>query len=375
MLATLKARLKPTKSQERQFIKFANTARFIYNYTLNLKIVGYKNGEFQSLSDLSREVNIFKYSKGNEWVKETPSSILVQSIRDMLTAFSQFYKRGYKGFPKFKKKSKSKLSFYQRADILRRIDSKHIKITGIKKPVKVNRDIGIVKYQNPRVTYDNKYWYLTFSYETEELNLTDLEGIIGVDLGVRKLAVTSEGKIYKNINETDRVKMLERRKSRLQRKLSKKYQLNKQGNKFIKTNNIIKLEQQIRLIDRRLKNIRETYIHTITNDLVKTKPSIIVIEDLNVSQMLKNKYLSKSIKDCCFYKFRSFLEYKCKYYGIRLIVADRYYASSKTCSKCNSINIHLGSSEVYVCPHCGNMIDRDLNAAINLRNYGLSMIA
>lgn len=375
MKATLKVRLKPTKSQEQQFISFANAARFVYNYSLGLKIKMYEEGEVLYLADLMREIRLFKYADGNEWLREVPEAIQKQSVKDMLTAFTQFYKRGCKGFPKFKKKEKTKLSFYQRTDCLRRVDSKHIKLTGIKDPVRVNRDIGKVNYQNPRIAYDNKYWYLTFSYEIEELNSLDLDVVIGVDLGVRKLAVTSEGRIYKNINETDRVKMLERRKARLQRKLSKKYQINKRENKLIKTNNILKLEQQIRLIDRRLKNIRETHIHTITNDLVKTKPSIIVIEDLNVSQMLKDKYLSKSIKDCCFYKFRSFLEYKCRYYGIRLTVADRYYASSKICSVCNSINTHLGSNEIYICPHCGRVIDRDLNAAINLRNYGLSLIA
>ena len=170
------------------------------------------------------------------------------------------------------------------------------------------------------------------------MGLPDLNGVLGVDLGVRKLAVTSDGTVYKNINENSRVKMLEKRKVRLQRKLSKKYQINKQGNKFIKTSNIIKLEQQIKLVDRRLKNIRETYIHTVTSDLVKTKPSMIVVEDLDISQMLKNKYLSKSIKDCCFYKFRIFLEYKCRYVGIRFVIADRYYASSKLCSSCGSTN-------------------------------------
>ena len=374
MKATVKVRLIPNKTQERLFIKFANAARFVYNYTLNLKNLGYADGEYLNLSDLMREMRLYKYTEGNEWLLEVPEAVQKQAVKDMLMAFSQFYKRGYKGFPKFKKKGRAKLSFYQRTDNLRRIDSRHIKLTGIKTPVKVNEDIGVVNYQNPRVTFDNKYWYLTFSCDVEELGLPDLNGVLGVDLGVRKLAVTSDGTVYKNINENYRVKMLEKRKVRLQRKLSKKYQINKQGNKFIKTNNIIKLEQQIKLVDRRLKNIRETYIHTVTSDLVKTKPSMVVVEDLDISQMLKNKYLSKSIKDCCFYKFRIFLEYKCRYAGIRFVVVNRYYASSKLCSSCGSTNNYLGSGETYVCPNCGKVFDRDLNAAINLKNYGSSMI-
>ena len=374
MKATLKVRLMPNKEQEKKFIEFANAARFVYNYSLGLKVSEYTtNGISLSLADLLREVRLFKYS--NEWLLQVPEAIQKQAIKDMLTAFNQYYKRGCKGFPKFKKKGKTKLSFYQRTDNLRRVDSSHIKLTGIKKPVKVNKDIGVINYQNPRVTYDSKYWYLTFSYDVAEQNLPDLKGVIGVDLGVRKLATTSDGVVYNNINNIKSILVLEERRKRLQRKLSKKYYKNKQRNKFVKTNNIIKLEQQIRLIDRKLKNIRETYIHTITNELVKAKPQTIVIEDLDVSEMLKNRYLSKSIKECYFYKFRVFLDYKCRFYGINLVIADRYYASSKTCSSCGYINRYLGSSELYVCPNCGKVMDRDINAAINLRNYGLSLIA
>lgn len=366
-----KVRLLPNKEQEYLFRKFSNVARFVYNFALSLKLEGYKAGVQMKLSDLLHELQEFKYSEGNEWLLEVPEAVQKQAIKDMLSAFSMFYKRGYTGFPKFKKKGKSRLSFYQRTDNLRRVGERHVKLTGIKDPVRVNSSIVVANYQNPRVSYDGKYWYLTFSYEVEESEPIINDRVVGLDLGVRKLATCSDGWYYENINDSICIRKLESRKSRLQRKLSKKYQCNKQGNKFTKTNNITKIEEQMRLIDRRLKNIRETYIHEVTSYLVKTKPSMIVIEDLDVSDMLKNKYLSKSIKDCSFYKIRTFLQYKCQLYGIKLVIADRYYASSKICSSCGNVHNSLGSSEMYVCPVCGNTIDRDLNASYNLRNYGL----
>lgn len=342
---------------------------------MGLKIEKYRAGVQMNLSDLLHELQEFKYSEGNEWLLEVPEAVQKQAVKDMLSAFSMFYKRGYKGFPKFKKKGKSRLSFYQRTDKLRKVGERHVKITGIKDPVKINNNMMVANYQNPRVSFDGKYWYLTFSYEVEECEPITDGRVVGLDLGIRKLATCSDGWYYENINNNTQIRKLESRKARLQRKLSKKYQCNKQGNKFIKTNNILKLEKQIRLIDRRLKNIRETYIHEITSYLVKTKPSMIVIEDLNVSSMLKNKYLSKSIKDCSFFKIRTFLQYKFQLYGIKLIVADRYYPSSKICSSCGSLYKNLGSSEMYVCPVCGKAIDRDLNASYNLRNYGLHLSA
>lgn len=190
---------------------------------------------------------------------------------------------------------------------------------------------------NPRVSFDGKFWYFSFSYEIPDADLTinqENKNITGVDLGIKSLAVTSGGVIYKNINKSKRVKQLEKRKRHLQRKLSRKYQMNKEDSNFVKTNNIIKLEQEIRLIDRKLKNIRNTYIHQVTYDLVKTKPACIVIEDLNVKGMMKNKHLSKAIQQQEFYKFRQYISYKCQGYGVRLVVANRFYPSSKTCSCC-----------------------------------------
>lgn len=217
-----------------------------------------------------------------------------------------------------------------------------------------------------------KFWYLSYCYEIEESELKTDGDILGIDLGVKNLAVVSDGTVYKNINKSKRVKRLKKRKKYLQRQLSKKYEMNKVGQKYVKTNNIKKLEYKIKMIDRKLKNIRNTYIHTITYQLVM-RAKLLCIEDLNVSSMLKNKYLSKSIQEQEFYKFRQYLTYKCKAYGVALVIADRFYPSTKIMSCCGYKFKYVSLSQrTLTCPCCNKSIDRDLNAAINLRNYALS---
>lgn len=179
MKISQKVRLIPNKEQEYLFIKFSNVARFVYNFALDLKIEKYRAGVQMNLSDLLHELQEFKYSEDNEWLLEVPEAVQKQAVKDMLSAFSMFYKRGYKGFPRFKKKGKSRLSFYQRTDKLRKVGERHVKITGIKDPVKVNSNMVVANYQNPRVSFDGKYWYLTFSYEVEECKpITDGRGAV-----------------------------------------------------------------------------------------------------------------------------------------------------------------------------------------------------
>ena len=179
-------------------------------------------------------------------------------------------------------------------------------------------------------------------------------------------------KPIKNINKTKRVKRLKKRLKRLQRQVSRKYEANKQGNKFVKTNNIIKLEKRIKLLHRKLSNIRNNHIHQATNKIIKLKPYRVVMEDLNVKGMMKNKHLSKAIQEQGFYEFIRQMKYKCEFNGIQFIQADRYFPSSKLCSCCGKIKHDLKLKDrIYKCD-CGNIIDRDLNASINLSNYGLA---
>lgn len=377
MYLTHRQRLYPTESQKELFKQFANTARWVYNESLAYKKEVYEcTGDSCSVQDLIEHIQELKYTREYSWIKDTPEAITKQAIKELDIAYKNFFKRGNKGFPRFKSKRHAKLSFYQRIDNLKskQINGvNYIKITGIKEWVKGQEQLRTDKPKNPRVVYDNKYWYLTYSYEVETEPKSTSTEVIGVDLGIKNLAITSNNKVYKNINKISRIKKLERRLRRLQIKVSKKYEMNKQGNKFIKTNNILKLEQQISLLHRTLHNIRNTYLHEVTKDLVRTKPSIICIEDLNVRGMMKNRHLSKAIANQGFNQFRQYLTYKCQLNGIELVVADRYYPSSKVLSCCGYKLEKLSlSTRTITCPNCHTTIDRDLNAAINLKNYAMT---
>ena len=189
-------------------------------------------------------------------------------------------------------------------------------------------------------------------------------------LSLKDLATCSNGMKFKNINKTKAVKKLEKRLRRLQRRVSRKYLKNKKGGKFAKTCNIIKIEKDIRLLHRRLANIRSNHNHQATNAIVKTKPSRVVMETLNIKGMMKNKHLSKAIAQQCLYEFKRQMQYKCAFKGIEFVEADKWYPSSKTCSECGQIKTRLSLSErTYICEGCSSVIDRDFNASINLSRY------
>ena len=299
------------------------------------------------------------------------NNVAKQAVKDGCDAYKRFFK-GLSDKPQFKSRRKSKKSFYNDNCKLK---VKYGKFINIEKVgwIKTNEQIPIgVKYSNPRISYDNKYWYISVGIEEEEIQekLTDVS--LGIDLGLKELAVCSNGKVYKNINKSYVVRKIEKRLKRLQKQVSRKYEQNKKGKEYVKTKNIIKLEKQIQQVHRRLANIRNNYLHQTTTNIVKTKPYRVVIEDLAVSNMMKNKHLSNAIRKQGFYEFRRQLEYKCKFRGIELVVADRFYPSSKTCSQCGKIKKDLKLKDrVYKCS-CGLNIDRDLNASINLSKYKLA---
>ena len=205
----------------------------------------------------------------------------------------------------------------------------------------------------------------------KNLNTQKLSGeVIGIDLGIKELAVCSDGQVFRNINKTSKVKKIEKRLHRLQRKVSRKYEMNKEGSRFVKTSNLIKIEKQIQRLHRRVTNIRDNHIHQATNAIVKTKPSKVVMEDLNVSGMMKNRHLSKAVANQKLYEFIRQMKYKCEKYGIEFIQVDRFYPSSKTCSSCGTSKKDLKLSDrTYKC-ECGLEMDRDVNASLNLAAYG-----
>ena len=374
MKKSLKIRLLPTEQQELLMLKSIGCSRFAYNWALNRCNELYEQGIKYNMSNIRKEFTQLKKQEEFKWLNEVSNTTMVEAMRNLDKAFKTFFKTK-KGYPKFKSKRKSKQSFYVRYDNL--YFKKGIcnieKVGKIK--FKTNYNIPNCKYSNPYCSYDGKYWYLSFGVEVEENQTTlnkDLS--IGIDLGIKDLAIVNcLDKPIRNINKTKRVKVLKKRLRRLQRQVSRKYEANKQGNKFVKTNNIIKLEKQIKLLHRKLSNIRNNHIHQATNKIIKLKPYRVVMEDLNVKGMMKNKHLSEKISEQCFYEFIRQMKYKCEFNGIQFVQADRFYPSSKTCSCCGNIKNDLKLKDrIYKCDKCGLVIDRDKNASINLGNYELA---
>lgn len=369
-MITKKVRLKPTKQQELKLYKSSGTARFIYNWTLAKQQENYRQGnKFIQDSVLRKEITQLKKTEEFKWLSEVSNNIPKQAVKDACNAYKRFFKK-QSSFPRFKSKKKTRPSFYN--------DSQKLKV---KENLVLLEKVGWVrtseqlptntKYYNPRITFDGKYWYISVSIEGENRYEELTNESLGIDLGIKELAVCSDGTIYGNINKTIKVKKLEKRLRRLQRKVSRKYQKNKEGSTFVKTCNIVKLEKQIKLLQRRLSNIRKNYLHQTTTSIVKTKPRRIVIEDLNVNGMMKNRHLAKAVQKQGFYEFRRQLEYKTKRKGIELVIANRFFPSSKTCSNCGKVYKNLKLSDRILKCDCGFSIDRDLNASINLANYNI----
>ena len=368
MILAKKVRLYPSEIQEQKLWQSVGTARFIYNWTLAKQEENYKNGgKFISDGVLRKEITQLKKNELS-WLNEVSNNIAKQAVKDACDAYKKFFK-GLSDKPRFKTKKRSKKSFYNDNVKLNVKDNKLVNIEKIGW-IKTNEQLPIgVKYSNPRISYDNKYWYISVGIEQEENQeeLTDIS--LGIDLGLKDLAICSDGTVYKNINKTYMVRKIEKRLKRLQKQVNRKYEKNKKGKEYVKTKNIIKLEKQIQQVHRRLANIRNNYLHQTTTNIVKTKPYRVVIEDLAVSDMMKNKHLSDAIRKQGFSEFRRQLEYKCNFRGIKLVVADRFYPSSKSCSQCGKIKKDLKLKDrVYKCS-CGLNIDRDLNASINLSKY------
>lgn len=368
MILAKKVRLIPTEEQEHLLWKSVGTARFIYNLTLARQEENHKvGGKFISNNDIRKEITVRKKEELN-WLNEVSNNVAKQAVKDACNAYSRFFK-GLAGKPKFKKRKKARPSFYNDTSKLR-VKEKLVLIEKVGW-VKTSEQVPMgIKYVNPRVSYDGKYWYLSVGVEVDppEIELTDES--IGIDVGIKDLAVCSNGMVFKNINKTRTVRKLEKRLRRLQRQVSRKYEMNKEGKKFVKTNNIKKLEKEIRLLHRRLSNIRNNHIHQATTKIAKTKPSRVVMETLNIKGMMRNRHLAKAIGQQGLYEFKRQMKYKSEYYGIDFIEADRWYSSSKTCSTCNHVKEKLTLSErLYRCEKCGIEIDRDLNASINLSKY------
>lgn len=389
MLITKKIRLKPTTEQEILFRKSAGVSRWAYNFFLGENERIYReyidNGKIgkKSISegDVRKYINNVLKPTTHSWLKEVGSNVMKQGVKDASLALQRYFK-GLSGKPKFKSKHKDRPSFYVNYESLSRKQGgfQGEKIGFVKTSEVLPKLNKNEKYSNPRITFNGKYWYLSVGYEVQENTVELTDESLGIDLGVKDLAICSNGKVYKNINKTQRVKKLEKKLKREQRKLSRKIENNIQSYKSNRNpiykrplkecQNVQKQNRLIRNIHRKLANIRQNYLHQTTTEIVKTKPSRIVMESLNVSGMMKNKHLSKAIQQQKFYEFKRQIEYKSKLNGIEFIQVDKFYPSSKTCSCCGNIKKDLKLSDrMYKCDVCGLVIDRDYNASINLANY------
>ena len=382
MLKSFKVMLVPNKRQRTRLFQFAGTARFAYNWTLRKEIDAYDAGEnFISNNDLRKEFTILRNSVEYQWLKTISNNVPKQAIKDCVDAYTNFFK-GLSGRPRFKSKHRGDFSFYQDTDKIR-ITATHVKLEAIATSKKRNKQklnwfrlaehgripIG-VKYQQPRITFDGLNWWLSVAVEFEA-EKSELSGeVVGIDLGIKSLASCSDGTTYPNINKTKTIRRLKKKQRRLQRSVSRKYIMNKKGERYSKTRNIIKSEKKLLRVHHRLANIRQNYRHQITSGLIKREPSVIVLEDLNIRGMMKNRHLSKAVQEQGFYEFRRQIEYKAAWAGLRVVIADRYYPSSKKCIACGHVKKNLRLSErIYHCENCDNKIDRDLQAAINLKRY------
>lgn len=214
---------------------------------------------------------------------------------------------------------------------------------------------------------------LGFAMERENQAPALTDQTMGIDLGIKDLAIAElngEKIVFYNINKSKKIRYLKNQRKHTERSISRKYEANRVGNKYFKTNNIIREEDKLRKLHARIANIRHNYIHQATHTLISKLPKRVVMEDLCVKDMLKDRHLSKYIHEQCFYEFIRQMEYKCEWNGIEFVQVDRYYPSSKTCSQCGHIKKNLKLSDrTYVCDECGLVIDRDYNAAINLSKY------
>lgn len=375
MIRTKKVRLIPDKEQERKLFESANIARWAYNWTLKMQIYNYRFHK-KILRDNELRKHITKMKKRNKysWLNNVSNNIPKQAVKDACKAYKNWLvgvgKNGYKtGRPRFKKKNKTKLSFYN--DNVRLLVKKKTVLLEKIGWVKTSEQLPVgVKYYNPRITFDGKYWYISIGLEIDHPKSILCTEVLGIDLGIKNLAVVSDGRIFPNINKTKTVKNIEKRLRRLQRSVARKYLMNKEGNRFVKTCNIYRLEKKIRLLYRRLSNIRTNHIHHLTTDIVKTKPCKVVIESLNIKEMMKNRYLAKSIAEQKFFEIKRQLIYKCEELGIKLVEADRFYPSSKICNRCKYKKTDFKLSErIFYCEKCGYSADRDYNASLNLADY------
>ena len=377
MLRSFKTELKPTREQAIKFNQTIGVCRFVYNLYVATNVVNYKaTGKFTSAYTFSKWLNN-SYLPANPdkvWVKSVSSKAVSKAIMDGETAFKNFFKK-IGGFPRFKKKRDQgcKCNFVRNHETDLTVDRHRIKIPTFGY-VRLKEYGYIPPGSKPSsVTVSRKagrYFISALVNVERPIQVNDNQGI-GVDLGLKTFAVTSDNLKVKNVNRGKRVRRLEKKLKREQRRLSRKLENKKRRGEKLSTYSA-NVDKQVKIVQKvhlKLANIRTDHVQKTVSELVKTKPAFIVIEDLNVRGLMKNWHLSRVVAQQNFFNFRVKLTTKCRWLGIELRVADQWFPSSKTCSGCGFVKKDLKLSDrTFVCPRCGLTVDRDLNAAINLRD-------
>ena len=384
MLKSFKTEINPTEEQKARIRRTIGTCRYVYNFYLGHNKALHDNSEkFMTGKSFSLWLNN-EYIPDNPdktWIREVYSKAVKKSIEDGCTAFTRFFKH-QSDFPKFKKKGKSdvKMYFVRNNPKDCQCERHRLKIPTLgwvrikeKGYIPTTKDGYMIR--SGTVSVKAGRFYVSVLVEIPDVNIDNNsnEGI-GIDLGLKDLAIVSNGKTYRNINKSAGLKKLEKQLIREQRSLSRKYENLKKGESTQRAN-IQKQRLKVQKLHHKMDNIRTDYINKTIAEIVKTKPSYITIEDLNVKGMMKNRCLSKAVASQKFYEFRTRLKAKCDENGIELRVADRFYPSSKTCHHCGSVRKNLKLSDrIYRC-ECGYVADRDLNAALNLKDAKTYRIA
>ena len=377
LLKSFKTEINPSEEQKVKIRKTIGTCRFIYNFYLAHNKELHENGKKFMSSNKFRVWLNNEYLPNHpeySWIKEAYSKAVTQAVNNGQTAFTRFFNHK-SAFPRFKKKGKSNVKMYfvknNPKDCLcerHRINIPSLGWVRIKEKgyIPTTKDGYVIKSGHVSIKADRYYVSVLIEIPDNRIANNSNEGI-GIDLGLKDFAVVSNGTSYKNINKSAKLKKLEKQLIREQRSLSRKYENLKKGGSTQRAN-IQKQRLKVQKLHHRIDNIRTDYINKTIAEIVKTKPSYITIEDLNVSGMMKNKHLSKAVASQKFYEFRTKLQAKCNENGIELRVVDRWFPSSKTCHCCGAIKKDLKLSDRTFTCDCGYIEDRDFNAALNLRD-------
>lgn len=366
-----KIRLYPTKNQEELMWKHIHACRFIYNYMVDLQTNNYKNnGKYIKKFDMIKLLTPLKQQDEYKWLYEVSNTSLQITCQDVDKAFVKFFKKQC-NYPCFKSKKDRHWTYPVSTICFHFNDDKTVTIQKLTK-VKIKQNfIPNGKIINPRITFVNNKWILSLSVlcEKQVLN-TKTKQPLGIDVGIKELAVVAYNNqcfTYHNINKSKRVQTLKHKLKYIDKVIARKYRVN---NNYNATKQIIKYQQIRQQIYYKLHNIRLNYLHQVTHDIIMLNPSDIIIEDLKITNMMKNRCLSSAISEQCLYEFYRQLQYKCDWNNINISKANMFYPSSKLCSCCGNKKHDLKLSDrIYKCDKCGLIIDRDYNAAINLMHY------